>query len=326
MAIAVNDSRWARATGNNGNDGPTSSQTPAADSVLIAVVQTTDSDGTITVSGGGASLAVAWAQQVVTAAGRTYIWTATVGPSPGAFQILADDGEGGLGGPITIKVYEITGAHPADYIGATATGTSASENITPTVFNSTADNSRTFGGGIDTVGNLIAPTSSDVGDAMVDSGGFGGIAVYKAADTATSGTGVTLNFNGSEVTGGWSWAAIEILPAIEAAPDAPTNLTGQSGQPGFVPLTWTAPSAFPAITDYDVDFALASAPTSWLGEVSTGSTAAAFNKTGLTNGVAYVFRVRAVNSVGDGTWSSTSAEFTPDGAQVKLWNTGRRRI
>lgn len=310
MAIAVNDTRWARATGNNGNDGQTTSQTPAADSALIAVVQTDDADGTITVSGGAASLTTQWSQALVTAAGRTYIWTALVNSSPGAFQILADDGEGGLGGVITMKVYEVTGINPNDFIGATATGTSATDNITPTVFNSTVDNSRTIGGAIDTANTATAPTSSDTEDAFVNLGGWGSMAVYKAADTATAGTGVTLNFDSSGATAAWSWAAIEILPP--SPPDAPT-ITSQAGGHERAGVQWTAgaTNGGSAVTGHKIRHATAAAPTTWLGTTDTSSTNLYGAVTGLTNGTAYVFQVLAYNAIGDGAWSATSGSATP---------------
>lgn len=94
-------------------------------------------------------------------------------------------------------------------------------------------------------------------------------------------------------------------------PVAPTNLAATAGN-AQVALTWTAPATpYGTITNYLVEYTPSGgSPT----VVATGSTAASYTVTGLTNGTAYTFRVAAVNhTVGDysGTVSATPAS-TPN--------------
>ena len=71
-------------------------------------------------------------------------------------------------------------------------------------------------------------------------------------------------------------------------------------------LAWTVPSddGGESITDYDVS---SDDGVTW---ASTGSTFTAYTLTGLDKGTEYTFRVRAVNSVGNGTASTSVTETT----------------
>lgn len=103
-------------------------------------------------------------------------------------------------------------------------------------------------------------------------------------------------------------------------PVAPTSLAGTPGD-GQVALTWTAPATtHGTITDYVVEYTpAAGSPT----VVATGSTAASYTVTGLTNGTEYLFRVAAVNHT-RGDYSSSvavtpsAAPTDPDFASVSL--------
>ena len=89
-------------------------------------------------------------------------------------------------------------------------------------------------------------------------------------------------------------------------PDAPSNLLAAAGD-GQVVLTWDAPEddGGAAITDYEYRI---DRRNPW---ISIGSTDTTYTVTGLDNGTAYVFEVRAVNRVGKGGISNR-AEATPD--------------
>jgi hypothetical protein len=106
----------------------------------------------------------------------------------------------------------------------------------------------------------------------------------------------------------WSATSAAVTPG---APGVPTNVTGTAGNTQVM-LMWTAPAGTPAATGYQVQYSTNSGVT-WLPLVplTSASTTPAFTVTGLTNGTAYVFRVRAVNGPVEGEWSATSAAVTP---------------
>ena len=92
----------------------------------------------------------------------------------------------------------------------------------------------------------------------------------------------------------------------QTVPDAPTNLLAVGGD-GQVVLTWDAPEddGGTAITDYEVRI-------DQTGEwISIGSTDTTHTVTGLVNGTAYAFQVRAVNAAGNSA-PSNQTEATPE--------------
>ena len=97
-------------------------------------------------------------------------------------------------------------------------------------------------------------------------------------------------------------------------PGAPTGVAGTSGD-AQVALTWTAPSSTggSAITDYTVQYSSNSGST-WTTFSRSASTTASATVTGLTNGTAYTFQVRAINAAGNGSYSSASSAVTPAAA------------
>ena len=104
------------------------------------------------------------------------------------------------------------------------------------------------------------------------------------------------------------------------APAAPTNLVGVRGE-SQVTLTWTAGSnGGSPINDYVVQYGTDGS--NWTTFPHAASTATTQTVTGLTNATAYVFRVQAVNGVGSGAWSSTSAPVTPVAATAPDAPTG----
>ena len=94
-------------------------------------------------------------------------------------------------------------------------------------------------------------------------------------------------------------------PPSNPMPSAPRNLVAIGGDEQ-VTLTWDAPEDDDddAITDYEYRI---DGKGSW---ISLGSTDTTHTVTGLTNGTAYVFQVRAVNAAGSSPYSNR-AEATP---------------
>ena len=91
-----------------------------------------------------------------------------------------------------------------------------------------------------------------------------------------------------------------------SAPGAPRNLTVVGGD-GQAVLTWDAPEKDGGATVTDYEYRI-DRRNPW---ISIGSTDTTYTVTGLDNGTAYVFEVRAVNRVGKGGISNR-AEATPD--------------
>ena len=95
------------------------------------------------------------------------------------------------------------------------------------------------------------------------------------------------------------------------APSVPDNLKAQADDSAVL-LSWTAPASAgdSSITDYTIHFSR-DGGASWSTFAHAVTTATLMKVTGLTNGVAYVFRVAAVNKAGNGEYSGISAPVRP---------------
>ncbi len=102
-----------------------------------------------------------------------------------------------------------------------------------------------------------------------------------------------------------------------SAPDAPTNLTAAASGQTRIDLSWTAPvnNGGAAITGYRIQVS-SNAGNSWnpLQDI-TGRATTTYSHTGLTAGTTRHYRVRAINSVGEGA-PSDIAHATTDAATV----------
>jgi predicted RNA-binding protein with TRAM domain len=109
-------------------------------------------------------------------------------------------------------------------------------------------------------------------------------------------------------------AGFVTISYVTGSPDAPTNVAGVA-QDGAVALNWTAPANIGGsdITDYVVQYALASSPTVWTTFNDGTGAATGAVVTGLTDGTAYVFQVAATNSFGTSAYSAASASVSPSG-------------
>ena len=176
---------------------------------------------------------------------------------------------------------------------------------------------------------IVAPaTPSTTLKVALKDGGSGGLwqvnattAVASAGSTFTSsgiGSIETLNWIPSEDSTGISMYArtsttniarlsFSMAPVAPSAPAAPTGTYGD----GQVSLSWTAPSNGGAtITDYEIDYSSDSG-TTWTTFADGTSATTSATVTGLTNGTAYTFRIRAINSAGTSASSSASTAVTP---------------
>jgi len=106
-----------------------------------------------------------------------------------------------------------------------------------------------------------------------------------------------------------NWAAIFVLNRM-ATPEAVTDLAATPGN-AQVALSWTAAASNDSpITDYVVEYKLASSGT-WLTFADGTSAAATATVTGLTNGSLYDFRVTGVNAIGTSDIAAPTVQSTP---------------
>lgn len=131
--------------------------------------------------------------------------------------------------------------------------------------------------------------------------------------------GIDANPNANVASGIWTVREAEThlrankWPATPAVPGAPTVIAGNEQ----VSLAWTAPSGGSTPTDYEVQYS-SNGGSSWTTFSDGVSTATSATVTGLTNGTGYIFRVRAVNALGEGPYGSASGTATPTALNVAL--------
>ncbi len=104
-----------------------------------------------------------------------------------------------------------------------------------------------------------------------------------------------------------------VLSYSTGVPTSPTSVVGSPGN-SSVSLYWTAPGSTgdTAVSNYVVQYSN-SPYSSWTTASGCSGTSTSCVVTGLTNGTAYEFQVAAVNSIGQGTFSSSSSPVTPSG-------------
>ena len=141
--------------------------------------------------------------------------------------------------------------------------------------------------------------------------------------TLTAGT--DYGFRAYSVTDCSESAATNAIASVEfrtqGVPAAPTNLTATAYHESVV-LSWTPTKTVPEISSYQYTKKVGAGtfePT-WTNITGSSSTTTSHTITGLTNSTAYQFKVRAVNSEGNGTASDATASVTPIAATVSAEN------
>lgn len=223
MALAVDASTPAFAAAAT-DPWTTASFTPPNDSLLVVVV---------TANGSGSAAPVL----TVTSTGLTFTSRVTGGTVDPYVEIFTSEvgANGGTARTVSVetnllgsnfdsggvKVYVLTGQH-ATFVDATGSGTSITNNITPTVLTTVSDGSWVFGGGSEW-NSLGIPTSTDVNEGY-DDADMSFICVRKSATTSPAGA-VTLNFDAAGTDAAtWAWAAISIAPATGGVTASPTGI------------------------------------------------------------------------------------------------------
>jgi hypothetical protein len=210
VAISVDAATVARVNNLAGN-GTTGSFTPASGSLLVVCIgsDSNTTEPTFTVSGGS----LTWTEGVkisgnvsTTSDGCSQMFTAPVGV--GASMTVNVQNDTGFG--LSFKTYIVTGQHATAPRGAQGSGRFTADPATLTLYTSTADNSVAIYSAFDWNVDATPPTSSDTADTFAVSGIDSGLSAFKSA-TATSGSSVTGNYNGTGAADG-SFVALEILP------------------------------------------------------------------------------------------------------------------
>ena len=118
-----------------------------------------------------------------------------------------------------------------------------------------------------------------------------------------------INSNG---TSNASTASSNITPSTPTVPSSPTGISGTANSE-MVSLSWTASIEHDdaPVTGYNIQHSTDSGSNWTDSTANTNSNSTAYNATGLTNGTAYIFRIRASSAEGWGNYSSNSASFTP---------------
>ena len=194
-------------------------------------------------------------------------------------------------GEITVKLARAVSGVTAPTFRTTSGTTRVAPGGAVRLFTETASSyEQTFGGPV------IISWSSDAGQLTVadERSGHGTWTAPMTRGTYT----VTLtvsNFLGS------ASASVDFIVG-EALPDAVRSLRA-AGRSGSVALSWAAPeyTGWTSISKYEIE--ASSTGTGGWTSVGSGSSLS-FTDTGLTSGVKRFYRVRAVNSAGNGAWSS----------------------
>ena len=247
---------------------------------------------------------------VLTGSPPTQIATVTVGDNPNGIAVSNRDGllyvtneNPGLRGTVSII---------APYVQAALT-----DGMGDPVSEGASGDPVTLD--FDTCGSSPCPLMDD---STVQSISFGGVPVtswvrdagansYSGPVPPGSGTvEVTVLFNGGNIVsaGTFTYPATPVPTPVDP-PSAPINVVGVAGDASAV-ISWSAPASagsFP-VSNNEV--------TSSPGGHSCLTAARTCQVTGLTNGTAYTFSVRALNGAGWGPWSAASASVTPTPAST----------
>ena len=153
--------------------------------------------------------------------------------------------------------------------------------------------------------------------------GMGG---WNSAGSTPDGTTLTLKNTGMTFgTTRYYRVAARNSRGLSAWSDPPyasaTTLSGVPGQPSLtvsatdahtIALTWTAPADNgDPITGYAIEWSADGSVGSWTALDSLGATATSYDDTPLNPGTQRYYRIRAVNSTGQGSWSTARNTTTP---------------
>ena len=132
--------------------------------------------------------------------------------------------------------------------------------------------------------------------------------------------GVTAEAAGHTGSSNLSTGTVEVTATAETAAAKPANLRAAVGNAQVV-LTWDNPSDA-LITGYEYQQRDgANWPTAWTTMTGSGATTTTYTATGLTNGTAYHFRIRALRFKAAASAASDSASATPAAQSASIQST-----
>ena len=211
------------------------------------------------------------------------------------FTITASNGIS----PAATQAFTLTVAKASTLFSATASPNSTSYGSSGTLSESglpsSATGTVTFSSGGSTLCVATLPSNSCVTSTSLAVGNYPVTATY-------SGDG---NYIGSTANTSFTINAV--------TPEAPSGVTGTSGDNGQSVVSWKAPSSDggSSISGYTVEYSTTSGGTYTAASTCTNVNALTCTVTGLTNGTSYYFEVEAINSVGTGPLSAASSAATP---------------
>jgi hypothetical protein len=262
-------------------------------------------------SAGNASAVVSWTAPA--SDGGSAITSYTVTSAPGALTCSSATSPCTVSGLTNGTAYTFT-VKATNFIG-TGVASVASSPVTPTA-PATAPGAPTgvsaSAGNASAVVSWTAP-ASDGGSAITGytvTSAPGALTCSSATSPCTvsgltNGTAYTFTVTATNVVGtGAASAASSAVTPIAGVPGAPTGVSASAGNASAV-VSWTAPASDggSAITSYTVT----SAP----GALTCSSATSPCTVSGLTNGTAYTFTVKATNVSGTGVASASSSPVTP---------------
>ncbi|GII87049.1 hypothetical protein Ssi03_50390 [Sphaerisporangium siamense] len=133
-----------------------------------------------------------------------------------------------------VKVHVATGVDLTVPVGATGSGSTATNNATITAYTSTVDGSRGICGAVEE-NALGTPSSTDQAEPWSVNLGLKGLSLLKATNTTPVGSTVTFNLDAAGSSpASWEWAALELLPSL--SPSRPIRLmnVGQAVKRGTI--------------------------------------------------------------------------------------------
>ena len=141
----------------------------------------------------------------------------------------------------------------------------------------------------------------------------GSTATFSTNFSVTYGDVITFDTKRSFWASGGTYTNTSVYLAPYPVIGTPTNVSVTGGN-GQASLSWTAPSSNAnLITDYTIQYSR-DGGTLWITWAHAASTSTSATVTGLFNGVAHLFRIKAVGTIGGDSGYANASSVTPSGA------------